>query len=700
MKTSTFWSLLIFAAIFSFPMTSVAQVALKLADSTNLPEVSLGEVQIKASKDKLKLNEMPVSVSLLPIELIEDNEIRSMPEISAQVPNFFMPDYGSKLTSPVYIRGIGSRIDAPSVGLYVDNVPYFEKASFDFDFFDVSGIEVLRGPQGTLFGRNTMGGIINVTTLSPFDYQGLRLKVSAATYGSYNLNAGYYGKVKEKLGYSFSGNYLHHNGFFTNAYSDDKVDEMDSYSFRLKLIWKIGDRFTAENMASYENSNQGGYPYAIYNDSLQFAQDINYNQYSYYDRKLFSDALVLKYKAAKFDFVATTAYQYLDDYQEIDQDFTPDSLFFVTQKQNQHMISQEIIMRSNYDGRYQWLTGVYAFRQMFDKHVDVDVYATATTQYKQYDYTNTGYALFHQSTIEDLFLENLALTAGIRIDFEDNELKYVYDVEKNDNLKNMADTLYPPLKYSAISPKFALNYLKNGRNYYITVTRGFKTGGYNSTFERPEDLTFGPEFSWNYEAGIKTPLFRNAAYINFAFFYIDWKNQQIYQTVPSGRGAMLKNAGHSASRGFELTVKTKSFAGIEPLFSYGYTYATFLENKLDSITDYSGNFIPYVPRHTAALNLSRSFPMKDGKWLDGIRVNLGYQGNGEIYWNDKNSHSQKFYGLLSAKVAFEHRLLRFEIWGKNLLDAQYESFYFEALGNKYVQNGKPLQVGVNLSINL
>ena len=95
-----------------------------------------------------------------------------------------MPDYGSKLTSPVYIRGIGSRINSPSVGIYVDDVPYFEKAAFDFDFFDIDRVEVLRGPQGTLYGRNTMGGIINVFTKSPLTEKGSKIKLSAGNYGN------------------------------------------------------------------------------------------------------------------------------------------------------------------------------------------------------------------------------------------------------------------------------------------------------------------------------------------------------------------------------------------------------------------------------------------------------------------------------------------------------------------------------------
>jgi outer membrane receptor protein involved in Fe transport len=662
--------------------------------------MTLGEVEIKASKENLTLNKMPASVSMIDAERITDNEVISLPQITSLAPNFFMPDYGSKLTSPVYIRGIGSRINDPSVGLYVDNVPYFQKAAFDIDFFDISSIEILRGPQGTLFGRNTMGGLVNITTLSPMTHQGTHVKLSAGTYGEYLLNAGHYGKVKDKFGYSISANLLRQNGFFTNAYNNQKVDEMDSYGLRSKLHWKVSDRFSIENIASFERSRQGGYPYAIYNDSIGAPEEINYNQFSSYDRDLFSDALILKYRTERFEILATTSFQFLKDQQEIDQDFTADSLYFITQRQEQQMLSQEIVVRSNKKQKYDWLFGAFGFIQNLDRAVDVDVYSGNMTMFKEYDHVISGYAVFHQSTLNDLLVKNLSLTAGIRIDFENDELQYKYNLLRNDVLTNMEDTLYPALDYFEVSPKISLNYFHEGRNYYATITRGFKTGGFNSTIERPEDLTYGPENSWNYEVGIKTPLFNDVAYMQFALFYIDWENQQIYQPVPSGQGSMLKNAGQSVSRGLELMIKTKPFKGFVPSVTYGYTHATFIKHEVDSVTNYNGNFIPYVPRHTASFQLNKEFHMEHTSWIDKIRTTLTYQGAGKIFWDEENTVAQPFYSLVNAKISFVRDAFKFELWGRNLLNTEFQSFYFEALGNKYVQSGRPLQIGINFSVNL
>ncbi|MFV0269008.1 MAG: TonB-dependent receptor plug domain-containing protein [Draconibacterium sp.] len=128
-----------------------AAKAQKKAIQDSIKHYQLEDIEIKSPKYNRNVFEIPAAAKMVPERLIENNKIQNLTDISAVVPNFFMPDYGSKLTSPVYIRGVDNRINTPSVGLYVDGIPYFEKSAFNFDFFDVERIEVLRGPQGTLY---------------------------------------------------------------------------------------------------------------------------------------------------------------------------------------------------------------------------------------------------------------------------------------------------------------------------------------------------------------------------------------------------------------------------------------------------------------------------------------------------------------------------------------------------------------------
>ena len=694
--------LAILAVLLVYHVTVQSQKVIILTDSTEVPELSLDEVEIKASKDNQGLKKMPASVTLLSAKRIGQNEVRSLVDVTSLTPGFFMPDYGSKLTSPVYIRGIGSRINSPSVGLYVDNVPHFEKASYDFDFFDIERIEILKGPQGTLYGRNAMGGIINIVTRSPLESQGTNLGITAGAYGVLGGSASHYNKIGDSFGYSLSANYMYRDGYYTNTFLNDKVDRANSAGFRNKLTWQIGDKLSIENIASFENSREGGYPYALINDSLLTPEEINYNQPSTYARSLFSDAILINFRGERMELQATTAYQYLDDRQEIDQDFTPDSLYFVVQDQKQHMVSQELILRSPKENRINWLFGAYGFIQRFDKQVDVDVYLSRMTMMKTYNTYINGAALFHQTTINDLVFENLSLTAGIRLDYEKDILDYLYNREIAGNLSNIQDTIYPHLAYMEVLPKIALNYRFDRNSIYAVIAKGYKTGGFNSTFYKDEDLFFDPEFSWNYEIGMKSSLFSNTVYADVSLFYIDWKNQQIYQPAfyrddTQAPGSLLKNAGRSVSKGGEITIKTIPIHGFSPVLSYGYTHATFTEHEIDATTDHAGNFIPYVPRNTVTVQVNKAFRIKNDRLLDSINFNLLYRGMGDIYWNEENSFKTDYYGLLDFKVSFIKQGLSFELWGKNMLGADYESFYFQAIGNQYVQTAKPMRIGFNIN---
>jgi iron complex outermembrane recepter protein len=483
-------------------MSAAAQLIYLQSDTIKMPQVVLDEITIRAPKEQTTMRELPGSVSVITSRAVNEMGTKTIKDITSLIPNFFMPDYGSKLTSPVYIRGIGSRINEPSIGLYVDNVPYFDKAAFDFDLFDIERIEVLRGPQGTLYGRNTMGGIINIITRSPLDFTGTRVMASAGSHGQYSAGISHFANPVSNFGYSLSLNYRHADGFFTNTFNDRKADYIDLYGFRNRLVWKMNERLSLENALSAEFSRQGGYPYAKITDEENMSGDINYNHPSAYERDMISNGLTARYKAGSFDLLSTTSYQYLNDFQDVDQDFTADALFEATQAQLQHMFSQEVVLKSSNKKRYEWIAGFYGFFQELDRNVAV------------------------HDQVRNMFI-----------------------------LRDFTETKYG-----------AAVFLSENSNVYALVSKGYKTGGFNAIFEREEDLMYDPEESWNYEVGFKTSLHQNRIIAEAALFYIDWTNQQIYQTVPSGQGSMLKNAGHSVSKGFEVSGRARILPIPKPCF--------------------------------------------------------------------------------------------------------------------------------------
>jgi iron complex outermembrane recepter protein len=671
------------------------------ADTSKIRNLRIDEITIRSPKYNSNVFQLPASATMMPSRIIENYQIGSLPDISGMVPNFFMPDYGSKLTSPVYIRGIGTRINTPSVGLYVDNIPYFEKSAFNFDFFDLERIEVLRGPQGTLYGRNTMGGLVNIFTAEPSDERHTSLRVSYGNYNQVNTSVLHNQPLSSKMALMMNFNQLHNGGFYTNIYNDDAVDKLNSYSGRLKLLYTPVENLRMQLNFQFETNDQGGYPYATYNKETQTANPINYNHKSIYQRDLYSTGLNMEFNGNGYRARFVTSHQYMDDFQDIDQDFTPAKLYFVEQWQKQNMVSQEVSIQSYENQRYEWLFGVFGFHQTLDKQVDVtfDVDLQAMQKLpgelviaKTYDNTTSGLAFFHQSTLK---FGALSLIGGIRVDYEKATLDYQHYRILVGNSTQMED-VQSDLDFFEILPKVALQYnLSNNFTPYATVAKGYNAGGFNSTFEREEDRSFKPEQSWNYEAGLKARFLENKLFTNFAIFAIEWENQQIYQPVPSGQGSMLKNAGKSRSRGFEAEIKAVPFTNFETWTTFGYNKAEFVEYIRSATLDYSGNVLPYVPEFTMSLGGNYTINV-NRKLLQNIHLYTVYQGFGKHYWHEDNTAWQDYYGLLSSRITLTRNNMELAFWGKNMLNSTYNSFYFTALNNAYAQVGKPSSMGLSL----
>lgn len=669
------------------------------ADTTKISnQVSLDEVVIQSFKQERSLNTAPLAASAVNGTMLRNREVTNIKEVSSLIPNLFIPDYGSKLTSPVYIRGVGSRVNSPSVGLYIDGMPYFEKSAFDFDFSEIDQIEVLRGPQGTLYGRNTMGGIINVYTKSPRKYQGTNLRFTAGNYGNLRGSASHYGKLSDRVSFSVSGDVINTDGYFTNEYTGKKADDLFSASGRVRLEWDVTDRLRLRLISNLDHTEQGGYPYALYDTLSQSAGAVNYNDYSSYKRLVSTSGVNLEYSTDLFRINSQTSYQYISDEQNIDQDFSPANTLFVTQRQKQHLISEEFNIKSNGSGRYNWLFGAFGFYQGIDNKLNLEYKSRGFSERKNFEMPTVGFALYHQSVIDDLFVDGLSLTLGLRYDYERVKDDYI---GYRDSAQTSRQTVEfnEKLSFSQFTPKIALQYtFTPGKMVYATVTKGYKTGGFNTSFGTSEDRTFKPEQSWNYEIGTKLDIIDQYLNAELTLFYIDWRNQQISQQIPIKGGNMLKNAGKSESKGVELSLSGRLFNGFLWQAHYGYTHATFREYKFNDKVDYSGKYLPMVPQNTFTLSgdytLSSVF-----NTIDRMTFSLAYTSTGRIYWKETNAVSQSRYGMLNGKVTMTKGICSLSFWAKNITNTKYTAYYFEMGKNGFGQKGKPFTFGGSIAMN-
>ena len=686
--------------VLSVIVLSAEEVDPPLTNDSIVMSYKADEVVVVAFKGNTNISSQPISANLLSDKEIKERNITTIKDLTAFIPNFFMPEYGSKMTSPVYIRGIGSRINAPSVGLYVDGIPYFDRSSFDFNLNEIERIEVLRGPQGTIYGRNTMGGIINVYTKSPFKHKESNISLSAGSYDNYKIGASHIGNINNKFGYSLSGSYLNSGGYFDNTYTGKKADGMDVATGRIRLGWIINSQLNAYLTSAYEYSDQNGYPYGVYDDSRKNkVQKVDYNAPSFYRRNMSNNGLTLEYTTQYFKLSSQSSFQYFDGKQGIDQDFTPDDKYYVTFNHRQRMYSQEVNIKSTGESRYKWQFGAFGFRQDYDQTNDVEYRQLDRETITNVDNPTKGFALYHQSTLNKIFLEGLSATVGIRYDWERTKMK-----NNTKKIVSSSPTIDPIIEgkdiYTQVTPKFSLQYnITSDDLVYFSVSKGYKAGGFNTTAEEEKDRVFKPEHSWSYELGTKASCLNKTIDTDISLFYIDWIDQQISQKRATEQGFKLRNAGKSVSKGFEITTYIHALKNLDFQLNYGYTHAKFKKYLADEANniDYGGNFLPLVPRNTFSAAANYSISTKKN-WLDRVTFNAQYIGVGKLYWNDDNKSIQDYYNTVNAKVSFIRKGLSLDLWAKNITNEKYITYYFESMGSKFAQQCKPFSFGVDVNM--
>ena len=714
--------------------------------------INLDEVEVRSSRENTALRHQPVAYSLISAERIERTNINSLHELSAIVPNFVMPDYGSKITSSIFVRGIGSRMGEPSVGLYVDDIPYLDKSAFDFNFFDIRSIEFLRGPQGTFYGRNAIGGLIRINTLSPFDYHGTRFFASYGTANDQIIRLSHYQKLNDKLAVSLAGYYHANDGFFKNEFSGKK-DWQESFGARLRLEWRLNSKWNMNFSAVYDNSFQLAFPYAPFDIETDEIGAISYDEKGSYRREMFNAGLSIQHRSENVLFTSATSFQYIDDQMKIDQDFTSEPIFSLTQNQKINALTQEIVFRSRNQSDYQWTTGAFGFY----KNSDVDAPVTfrkggldmiqkmlddlreENPRMPAITITNEemlvpgifkipayGLALYHQFSYT--FWDKLTVTGGLRLEYEKTDFDYNTYAELH-TVVQLPNPMIPPIKadstytikgktsqdFFAVLPKIALKYdINEQHSIYASVSRGHKTGGFNFQMfsdilrdmmqgKEMEDveniISYKPEFTTNYEIGLRSQLIPTRFFLDLAVFYIDYTNQQIVTFSSANTGnRRMENAGRSENMGAEATVRARITDNLNTNIAYGFTHATFKEYN-DGKNDFAGNFIPLVPRNTFSAGFEYTVGVENFRPLQFVVFRIQYNGLGKIYFTEENLVSQDFYGTLNGSISFEKGNFRLNFWTKNALNAEFKTFYFTSLDNHFVQRGRPRQIGVSMQYN-
>ena len=289
--------------------------------------------------------------------------VHDLSQLSQYVPSFVMPAYGSRLTSSMYVRGIGSRINNPAVGVYYDNIPLMSKAAFNNHFYMLDRVDVLRGPQGTLYGQNTEGGLVRLYSKNPMRYQGTDIKLGIGTGLWRNVEVAHHHRPSEKLAFTVAGFYSGLKGFFNNQNFDEKNDKSLEAGGKVRLMYAPTKKLTFDWTADYQWVNQNGFGYGELNLDNNNVSDPATTIMNGYKRNMLNTGLNISYNMDKLLFTSTTSYQFLQDNMTMDQDYmTPDYLQ-LSQRQKMNALTQEFVLRTHDTSRWQHATGLFASYQ-------------------------------------------------------------------------------------------------------------------------------------------------------------------------------------------------------------------------------------------------------------------------------------------------------------------------------------------------
>lgn len=721
-----------------------------LANARSLPTDSSGVVlrDVEVVSVKRTLNTPLEPVTSISSATVRELDIKAVNDIGVIAPNFYMPQYGSRMTSSIYVRGMGTRIDQPVVGLNVDNVPYLNKDNFDFDMFDIDKVEIIRGSVGVLTGRNSIGGQINVSTLSPWKFNGVRAMAQYGNGNTVSAGAGWYGKLGRRVATSVTAYYNHTDGFFRNEYNNHKVGRENTGNFRWKLSWHPDSRWSLMNVAGFGLCGDNGYPYA----SAETGK-IAYNDSTFYKRLSFNDGLTVTYTGKRIIATSVTSFQYIDDDMTLDQDFLPEDYFTLQQKRKDFTFTQDLYTKGIRD-HYSWLFGLFGFYKKSDMHAPVNFKNTGLERLiednvngmippgmhlafdernllldSNFDIFNGGFALYHQSAVR---FGGFTAQIGLRWDIERVSLHYSSDADAAMTMYRQLPTgVMMPLAtqelavhdhgrlhrtFNQILPQAAIGYENGCWQVSARVAKGYKAGGYNTqmfsdilqqqlmeqagveaSYDTEAMLTYKPEKAWTYEITGRFADPGRRIDVEAVLFLMKIRDQQL-TVFPNGNttGRAMTNAGRTRSMGVEITARYSPVEQLSLSAAYGFTNAVFTKYN-NGHTDMKGNHLPFAPAHTLFANASYAFPQV---WKFRPVLSVHTRCAGKIYWDDTNEHSQKFYAVPGASLAFEHAKGSLTLWTENFTDTRYNTFYFESIGHAFVQRANPVTYGVTVRMAL
>lgn len=654
--------------------------------------VQVDTITITANKMEENIQDVAGSVSALSEMQIEDAGINSFNDIHIHIPNFSSYASGN-MGGYDSIRGQTNLITSSrAVGIYVDDVPAILSSWTKLtNLYETERIEVLRGPQGNLYGLNSAGGVVNIITKKP----GNTFRANAtAEYGNYDLRsykASVSGPVvKDKLFMGFAGKYKTRDSYIEEEGADTHKDNWISGRFQMRWVPLDTTNILFTSIDEDSDSDHGVWvpkdsdPFKIKNMGLDEKGDTYGNIRS----------LRIKHHTPWFDLTSITAKVSGESQSVGGKDFVSGgaNLKYMVNDQDSNKWMQELRFAStDKENAFQWILGGFYLKGEEDTNgnfckdtgtidAPTGIYADDITES---EIETDIFSLFGQAGYT--FQERLTITAGLRYDRDKKETDFLHNANGTVIADYEASTTW-----DAVSPKLVVDFRANDSIMtYVSVAKGYKSGGYSSHMgDTPEDAMFDPEYAWSYETGVKTNWLNNRIIANMCGFYTTVDDIQIMYTDPDTWQMSYKNAAEATLWGIELETIFRPFAGLQVMASFG-----LLETELEKheIREYEGNRVPFASDYNAGLVIQYNSP-----W--GIYIRGEGSWFGKSYFGEDNKYSQEAYMIANSKIGYETENFNINFYIKNAFDKTYYNFVNCRGGVEKGILGTPLTCGVQATL--
>jgi iron complex outermembrane receptor protein len=677
---------------------------------------NLGDITVNANKRDNNLLSVPGSITSIQAKQIRDMRIWEMSDLSGIAPNFYLANSGDN-RNVTSIRGITTTSYEQAVVTYIDGVAQFNLDTYIPQLQNIDRIEIIRGAQGTLYGRNAIGGIINITTKKPVNKTTGYLDVQLGNYGQQRYAGGFNTPIiKDKMFFSLAVLHDKKDGFYTNTLFDEKYDKQAQTMFDFQLRYYLKNNWSLlANHKQYMGKNNGAFPLvADLTELFEKPYELAQNQLAQMSDNSSNSSLSLKHKGKGFDLTFQTAYQRNYRYYDktLDADFSPADIVGIYNNYGNKfntvsILSNELRLQStpsNNKSKLDWTAGIFQFIQKnpgrqatvfgsdagFIGVPDVNFALISNNTSENSGiaaYANLGYKLTDQ----------LTLTGGLRIDNERRSMTVSSEYEKQPN--NPFVTLEPQAgktNYAAFSPKFGIQYQSNETSQlYLTYARGFRSGGLSSISSDPSQRPLSPylpEYGNLFELGTKGMNQKQTIRYAASFFYNAVTNIQTPRLILPDAVTITENAGKLRSFGVEVEVNAQVTKGFTVQYSGGLTDAKY--QKLDAVSDgsqidLSGNKQVFTPSSNHLIGLQ--YQVKIGK--NDFSIRTDYIQTGTQYFDLANKIKQDAYGVFNMRSSFRMKAFEISIWARNIGGTKYIDYAYD-FGAAHL--GRPRTVGIGL----